>query len=395
MKEEEKVGNRVIYLDNSNTTRIDDEVIRGMEVYLKEKYGIPGGEFGHILEEEALDALEKSREIIARKINAEPEEIIFTSGDVESNNLAILGLRGLKGKKITSAIEQKSVLGPLKGLTELDGSRYEVVRLNVDGEGFVNLDQLAAEIKDAKFVSIQHSNKEIGTLQDIKTIREVCSEQGDSVVFHTDASHSFCKTEIDVKKMGVDLLTLSSNLIHGPKGIGALYVRDGVKPELKPFMYGDGRERGLWPGFIDVPSAVGFSKAVELYSEEYVGKMAKNRDYLIDELLKIEDSELNGPREKRICNNVNVSFKYIEGEALTLQANMSGLVIGTGSACYNQGLEPSHVILSIGKGYDMSHSSTRVTLSRFTTRAEVEMAGEIIRDSVEGLRKISPFAKRG
>jgi len=378
----------IIYLDNSNTTRIDDKVLKEMEIYFKEKYGIPGGEFGHILEEEALDALEKSREVIAGKINASPEEIIFTSGDVESNNLAILGLREVKGKRITSAIEQKSVLGPFKELAE-HGAKYSTINLKVDGEGFVDLEQLTDEIKDAKFVSIQQSNKEIGTLQDIKTIGEICAEK--EAVFHSDASHSFCKTEIDVKKMGVDMLTLSSNLIHGPKGIGALYVRDGVK--LKPFMYGDGREKGLWPGFIDVPSAVGFSKAVELYKEEYAVIMAKNRDYLMDELLKIEESELNGPQDKRMCNNVNVSFKYIEGEALTLQANMNGLVIGTGSACYNQGLEPSHVILSIGKGYDMSHSSTRVTLSRFTTKDEVERAGEIIRDSVEGLRKISPFAK--
>jgi cysteine desulfurase len=188
------------------------------------------------------------------------------------------------------------------------------------------------------------------------------------------------------------MLTLTSNLIHGPKGIGALYIRDGIK--IDPIMYGEARERGLRPGFIDVPSAVGFAKAVELYREEYIERMRKLSNYLMDRLLEIEYSELNGPRgDSRLCNNVNISFKHIEGEAIVLQASMFGLIVGTGSACYSQELEPSHVILSLGKGYEISHSSTRITLSRFTTKDEVERAAEILEKVIENLRKLSPFAK--
>ncbi len=380
----------MIYLDNANTTKIDDEVLKEMEIYLREKYGIPGGEFGHVFEEEALEALEKARERIAKKINASPEEIVFTSGDVESNNLAILGyLRRAekKGKIITSKIEQKSILEPFRFLSK----EFKSVYVGVDREGFLNFDELSDEIKDAVFVSVQHANKEIGTIQDIKAIGDLCEDKG--VVFHSDASHSFCKVDIDVNKINVDMLTLSSNLIHGPKGIGALYIREGVK--IDPILYGEPRERGLRPGFIDVPSAVGFAKAVELYTREDVERQKKLRDYLIDKLLEIEDSELNGARgDKRLCNNVNVSFKYVEGEAIVMQASMFGLIVGTGSACYSQELEPSHVILSLGKGYEISHSSTRITLSKFTTREEVEKASEILRSVIENLRRLSPFAKK-
>ncbi len=380
----------MIYLDNANTTRIDDEVLKEMEIYLREKYGIPGGEFGHVFEEEALEALEKARERIAKKINASPEEIVFTSGDVESNNLAILGYlkrAEKKGKIITSKIEQKSILEPFRFLSK----EFKSIYVGVDREGFLNFDELSDEIKDAVFVSVQHANKEIGTIQDIKAIGDLCEDK--DVVFHSDASHSFCKVDIDVNKINVDMLTLSSNLIHGPKGIGALYIREGVK--IDPILYGEPRERGLRPGFIDVPSAVGFAKAVELYTREDVERQKKLRDYLIDKLLEIEDSELNGARgDKRLCNNVNVSFKYVEGEAIVMQASMFGLIVGTGSACYSQELEPSHVILSLGKGYEISHSSTRITLSKFTTREEVEKASEILRNVIENLRKLSPFAKK-
>lgn len=378
----------MIYLDNSNTTKIDEEVWKKMGFYLGEKYGVLGGEFGHTFEEEALDALEESREAIVKKINANPEEIVFTSGDVESNNLAVLGYlkdEDKEAKIITSKIEQKSILEPYKALSRKGcDARY----INVDGEGFVDLEEILKE-SDATFASIQHANKEIGTLQDIKAIGDICKDNG--VVFHSDASHSFCKADIDVNKVNVDMLTLSSNLIHGPKGIGALYVRDGVK--LDSILYGEAREGGLRPGFIDVPSAVGFATAVDSYHREDVERMARFRDHLTKELLTIKDSELNGPLNNRLCNNVNVSFKHIEGEAITLQASMYGLIVETGSACYSQKLEPSYVILSLGKGYDISHSSTRIVLSKFTTKNEVEEAAEIIKDVVENLRKLSPFAR--
>ena len=383
---------KIIFLDNSNTTKIDEEVLRVMECYMTEKYGVPGGEFGHLFEEEAYEALEKSREVIAGKIKANPEEIVFTSGDLESNNLAISGYlnenraKGEKEKIVTSKIEQKSVLEPFK---MFENYGYITHYTGVDSEGFLNIEEFEEQAKNAAFASIQHSNREIGTIQDIKAIGDICGDIG--VILHSDASHSFCKTELDVNKINVDLMTLSSNLIHGPKGIGALFVREGVK--LNPILHGDFREKGIRPGFIDVPSAIGFAKAVELYRNEDIERMKRLRDYLIDKLLEIKDSELNGPRQRRLCNNVNVSFRYVEGEAIVLHANMNGLVIGTGSACYSQKLEPSHVILSLGKGYDMGHSSTRITLSRFTTEDEVEKAAEIIGEAIENLRILSPFGK--
>ncbi len=378
----------IIYLDNANSTRVDDEVIKIMEIYFREKYGIPGGEFGHKFEEEALEALEKARETIARKINANPDEIIFTSGDLESNNLAIIGtLRALKEKCgiVTSKIEQKSVLDVFK-FFERNG--YEATYVSVDREGFINLEEFEKSVKRAKFASIQFANKEIGTIQDIKAIGEICEEN--DVIFHCDASHAFCKVDIDVKKLNVDLMTLSSCLIHGPKGVSALYVKEGIK--LEPILFGDARERGIRPGFIDVAYAVGFAKAVELFKKEDINRMRNLRDYLIKKLSEIEDSELNGPLgDKRLCNNVNFSFKYVEGEAVVLNLNMKGIIVGTGSACYSPELEPSHVILALGKGYEASHSSIRMVLSKYNTKEEVEIAYKELKETINYLRSISPF----
>ncbi len=377
-------------MDNANATKVDDEVVRIMEIYFKEKYGIPGGEFGHKFEEEALEALEKAREIIARKINAYPEEIIFTSCDLESNNLAIIGtLRAMKEKCkiLTSKIEQRSVLDVFK-FFERNG--YESKYINVDREGFIKMDEFERELKGAKFASIQFANKEIGTIQDIKAISDLCKEN--NVILHCDASHAFCKVDIDVKKLDIDLMTLSSCLIHGPKGISALYIKEGTK--IEPLFFGDARERGIRPGFIDVAYAVGFAKAVELYKKEDIIRMKTLRDYMIDKLLEIEDSELNGPRgDRRLCNNVNISFKYVEGEAVVLRLSMKGIIVGTGSACYNPELEPSHVILALGKGYEASHSSIRIVLSKYNTRDEVEIACKELKETIENLRNISPFKK--
>ncbi len=378
----------VIYLDNANATKVDEEVVKVMEIYFKEKYGIPGGEFGHKFEEEALEALEKAREIIAKKINAEPNEIIFTSGDLESNNLAIFGyIRSLKNKCkiVTSKIEQRSILDVFK---YLEKNGYLAKYINVDNEGFLNLEEFERELGDAKFASIQFANKEIGTIQDMKAIVDLCKDK--NVILHCDASHAFCKVDIDVKKLDVDILTLSSTLIHGPKGISALYVKDGLK--LEPLFFGDARERGIRPGFIDVAYAVGFAKAVQLFKKEHIKTMKTLRDYMIKRLLEVKDSELNGPKgDKRLCNNVNISFKYVEGEAVVLRLSMKNVIIGTGSACYSPELEPSHVILALGKGYDASHSSLRIVLSKYNNMEEIKFACDAIIETIEDLRRISPW----
>lgn len=381
----------MIYLDNAETTMVDPIVVNVMREYMIEKYGVPRGEFGHILEDEANEAIEKAREIIASKINAKPNEIIFTSGGTESNNLAIKGVMHsyqYKEKRIiTSKIEHRSVLDVVKALSN---EGFEAIYLNVDNEGFINFESLNKEILNTRLVSIQHANQEIGTIQDIKAIGELCKEK--NVLFHCDAVQSFMKEPIDVKKMGIDLMSLSAHLIHGPKGAGALYVREGIS--LKPIILGDEREYGFRAGTPNLPGIVGFAKATELINSDDIRRIKELRDWLIKNLLNIEATKLNGPLgDKRLCNNVNISFRYVEGEAVVMHANLEGLIINTGSACYSQRLEPSHVIRAIGGTYEESHGSIRLSLSKLTTKEEVESAVEIINKAVKKLRSFSPLLK--
>lgn len=379
-------------MDNAETTRLDPAVLDFMKEFMADKYGIPAGEFGYGLEEEAGEAIEQAREKIARKINASPEEIIFTSGGTESNNIAILGAARSsyhKGKRIvTSKIEHTSVLRIMDKLTT---QGFERVLLDVDREGFVNHGDVKAKLGDARLVSVQHANQEIGTLQDVAAIGEITREKG--VLFHCDAVQSFAKERIDVQAMKVDLLSISSHLIHGPKGVGALYARDGVK--LEPVLYGDDREKGLRPGTPNVAGIVGFVKAAELMTDQDTVGMRGLRDELIESLLAISDSRLNGPRgEGRLCNNVNISFRFVEGEAILMHLDLRGLVVNTGSACYSQKLEPSHVIRAIGGTLEESHSSTRLSLSKWTTRQDVAYATETVKQVVETLRAHSPLARK-
>ncbi len=382
----------MIYLDNAETTAVEPEVAKIVLDYMVEKIGLPGGEFGHSMQEEATEAVEKARAVIAEKIGAEPSEIVFTSGATESNNLALKGVVQhqlyKKKKVVTSAIEHKSVLDTALNLRKLG---YEVEVLPVDSEGFVKLDNLQSSLNGASLASIQHANQEIGTIQDIKVIGELCREKG--VLFHTDAAQSFTKESIDVEAMNIDLMSITSHLIHGPKGVGALYVREGVA--LQPLIEGDGREKGLRAGSQNVPGIVGFAEAVKRATREDAERMRILRDRLINKLLEIEASKLNGPRgERRVCHNVNVTFKYVEGEALLLQAEMHGLVCNTGSACYSQRLEPSHVITAIGGTHEDAHGSMRLSLSKMTTQNEVDLAAEILAKVVNRLRSFSPLAKR-
>jgi len=380
-----------VYLDNMRATRVDPLVIEEMVKYMQEIYATPGGEFGHSMEEEAREALERARQKIARKIGAKPEEIIFTSGRVESNNLAIKGVAlasGKKGKVISSKIEESSVL---KSVERLGKMGFNPMLAPVDSEGFVKQDILSEMLSGAVIGSIQFVNPEIGTIQDLKTLGDIFEEKG--VIFHSDASWGFCKVDIDVRKVNVDLLTISSGLIHGPKSVGALYIREGTK--LQPLFDGAPREFGLRPGMEDIPSIVGFAKAVELITEEDIARMRKLRDKLMDLLLEIPDTKLNGPRgDKRVCNNVNVSFFGVEGETILLKASMKGLLVNTGSACYSRELLPSHVILATGGSFEQSHGSVALGLSKWTTEQEILYAKEVLEEIVKEMRSISPLYRR-
>jgi cysteine desulfurase len=380
-----------IYLDNGATTRTDPQVVKSMLPYFTEKYGNASSlhEFGR----DAKEALERAREIVANKINASPEEIIFTSGGSESDNLALKGVAYINKEKkhiITSKIEHPAVLSTCK---ELESEGFKVSYLNVDEEGFVNLEELKSLITDkTALVSIMHANNEIGVIQPIGEIAKICKKH--KVLFHTDAIQSFTKVPIDVKKQGIDLISFSSHKIHGPKGVGALFIRRGVK--IKKQIFGGHHEFDLRAGTENIPGIVGFAKAVELANKEHIAQMTKLRDKLIDEITRqIPDVKLNGSMDKRLCNNVNLSFRYIEGESLLLHLDMKGIAVSTGSACSSQSLEPSHVLMAIGLEPEIAHGSIRFTLSRYTKEQEIDYTVKNLKEVVENLRKISPLTRGG
>ncbi|MBN1156696.1 cysteine desulfurase, partial [Candidatus Woesearchaeota archaeon] len=348
-----------IYLDNGATTMTAKEVVDEMNVYFTEKYG--NASSLHSFGEEAKKALNNSREIIAKKINAEPKEIIFTSGGSESDNLALKGVAFALRKKgnhiITTSIEHPAILGTCNFLSK---HGFEITYLKVDNEGFIDLDELEKSLTDKTvLVTIMHANNEIGTIQDLARIGAICKKH--NVLFHTDAVQSFTKTDIDVKRMNIDLASFSGHKIHGPKGIGALYVRKGIK--LDKMIHGGHHEFDKRAGTENISGIAGFAKAVEISNQADVKKMTELREYFITEIIKnIKDVKLNGPEgEKRLCNNVNVSFRYIEGESILFHLDMKGIAVSTGSACSSQNLEPSHVLLAIGLPHEIAHGTIRFT----------------------------------
>lgn len=376
-----------IYFDNAATTQVDDGVLREMEPYFQEKFGNASSQ--HEKGYEAKSALEKSRRIIAKSIKAHPDEIIFTSGGTESNNLALKGLffenYPEKNHIITTKIEHDCVLNSCKWLETQGG---EVTYLDVDEEGFVNPGDVEKAITEKTFlVSVIHGNNEIGTIQDLEKIGKICKKKG--VLFHTDACQSYTKTEIDVKKMNLDLMTLNAHKIHGPKGVGALYIREGIK--IIPLSHGGGHEQNLRSGTENIPGIVGFAKAVEIMKDSDLKKMEMLRDKLIKGLLEIEKTRLNGDKEKRLVNNINVSFGNIEGEAIGGLLGDYGILTSTGSACMSHSLKSSHVLKAIGLSGLEANSSLRITISKFTTEEEVDYFLEKIKDVVKRLRKISPL----
>jgi len=379
----------MIYLDNAATTAVDEKVVEAMKPYFTEKYG--NASSVHTLGLEAKRALEQSRDVIAHAINGKSDEIIFTSGGTEANNLAINGLYFANPDKkhvITTKIEHDCVLNACKWL-ESRGMR--VTYLDVDKEGFVNLDELRKEIReDTLVVSIIHGNNEIGVIQDIGKIGKICREKG--VYFHTDACQSFTKTKINVKKQNLDLVTLNSHKIHGPKGVGALFIRREVK--ITPLLHGGGHEKNLRSGTENISGIVGFAKAVKLAKEKHVREMENLRDYLIEGLLKIENVKLNGPAgEKRLCNNINICFNNIEGEAIGGYLDAEEICSSTGSACSSKSLEPNHVLKAISLNDLEANSSIRLSLSRENSKEEIDKVLNVLPKIVEKLRKISPFAK--
>ncbi|MBU3896873.1 MAG: aminotransferase class V-fold PLP-dependent enzyme [Nanoarchaeota archaeon] len=367
-----------VYLDNGATTRVDPRVLKEMLPYFTTKFG--NASSLHQFGQEAKEGLEKARKQIANSIGAKPSEIIFTSGGTESDNLAIHGV--YKGHIITSTIEHPAILNVCKHLN------HSIIPVNE--YGFINLEKFEKAINSQSMATVMFANNEIGTIEPIKRLTEICTSKG--ILFHTDAVQAFGKIPIDVKKLNIDLMTLSSHKIYGPKGVGALYVKEGTS--VKPMLRGGGHEKNIRSGTENIPGIVGFGKATELAVKDMKKdnvKLIKMRDKIIKNLLEVPNSMLNGHPRDRLSNNVNISFDFIEGEALILHLDTRGISASTGSACSSKKLEPSHVLTAIGLRPEQAHGSLRMTLGRFNTMNEIDYTLKIVPQIVEKLRKISPF----
>jgi cysteine desulfurase len=372
---------------------MDERVLEEMKPYFFDKYAVATSEFAYRLGIEAKEALEDARNRIASKLGSAPEELVFTSGSTESSNLAVKGVaKGLAKKRrhiIVSKIEDFPVLNSAKAL-EKEG--FKVTYLDVDKHGFVDLDQLEESIReDTSLVSIQHANQEIGTIQDIKTIAEICDKH--DIIFHTDATHTFTRMPLDVRELPINLVTISPHTIHGPKGIGALYLRK--ETPIKKQLHGGFQENNLRAGLENIPGAVGFAKAVELVNEEENDLIREMRDTLIERALsEIPDTLLNGHPKTRIPQNANITFHYVEGESITLHLDMRGFAVSTGSACFSRSLEASHVIMGIGGDHERAHGSVRFAFGRYNKMRDVDAIMEAVSDVVKKLRKISPLGRK-
>jgi len=385
----------IIYMDNAAATRVDEAVFDAMKPFFFDNYAVATSEFGYSQGLEARESLNNARAQVAASLGAQTEEIIFTSGNTESSNLAIKGVvKALSGKKgrhiIVSKIEDFPVLHCAK---ELEKEGYEVDYVEVDEYGIINVEQLKKQINDETIlVSIQHGNQEIGTVQDIETIGKLCKEK--EVLFHTDATHTFMRLPLDVSKINVDLITISAHTIHGPKGIGGLYVRKGTP--IEKIMAGGFQEFNIRPGMENIPAAIGFAKAITLVTDEETRKIEKMRENIISLITEnIPNTTLNGHTDKRLPHNVNITFHYVEGESITLHLDMYGIAVSTGSACFSRSLEASHVIMAIGGDHERAHGSIRITLGRFNTEDEISTVVDTIAKVVNNLRKISPLGKEG
>lgn len=390
---------RNVYMDYSATTYVKLEVLEEMMPYFTEKFGNPSSFYG--ISRETKRAIDKAREQVASTLKCLPEEIYFTGGGSEADNWAIKGIATAHRKKgnhiITTKIEHHALLHSCEFLEKFG---YEVTYLDVDKEGFINLEELRNAITDRTIlVSIMFANNEIGTIQPIKEIGEICREK--KVLFHTDAVQAVGNVPIDVKEMNIDLLSLAGHKVYGPKGIGALYIRKGVR--IDNLIHGGAQERNRRAGTENIASIVGIGKAMEIAEnnlKEHTEKLTKLRDRLIDGLLKIPYTTLNGPRgEKRLPGNVNVRFQFIEGESILLSLDFKGVCASSGSACTSGSLDPSHVLLSIGVPHELAHGSLRLTLGEDSTEEDVDYVIEVLPPIIQRLRDMSPlwedFIKKG
>lgn len=383
---------RRVYLDHSATTPVDPEVAQLVMTYYTEKYGNPSSVHG--FGQEAKEGLEKAREQVAALIGAQPSEITFTSGGTEADNMAIFGTAEAQKKKgkhiITSAVEHHAVL---EACEYLEKNGYDLTIIPVDEEGFVNPQDVEKAIRpDTILISIMHANNEVGTIQPIAEIGKIAKEKG--VTFHVDAVQSLSKVPIDVKAMNIDLLTISSHKIYGPKGVGALYIRKGVR--LSPRVYGGGQEKKRRSGTENLPGIVGFGKACELAGERMnaeIERLKVLRDKLMDGIIeRIDYVKVNGPRgDKRLANNVNVSIQFVEGESLLLSLDMMGIAASSGSACTSGSLDPSHVLLAMGLKHEIAHGSLRFSLGKQNTEEDIDYVLEQLPKIVERLRMMSPL----
>ena len=381
-------------MDHSATTPVAPEVLDAMMPYFNIKYG--NASSLHSFGREAREALEESRVTVAGVLKAKPDEIIFTSGGTESDNLAIKGIAHRyqdKGKHIiTTSIEHPAVLEVCRALTK---AGFQVTYLPVNKEGLVELSSLESAIRDDTIlISVMHANNEIGTIQPIEEIGKLAKEK--DIFFHTDAVQSVGKIPTDVDKMGVDLLSLSAHKLYGPKGIGALYVRTGTR--LQNIIQGGGHEKNLRSGTENVPGAVGLATAAKMADEsidEEAKRLTRLRDWLAKAILdNIKEAWINGSMEKRLPGNLNFSFRYVEGESLLLFLDSKGIAASTGSACSSKKLEPSHVLRSLGLKPEECHGSLRIAMGRSNNQGQVEYVAKAIQEAVARFRAMSPLGQK-
>ncbi|HEC82831.1 MAG TPA: cysteine desulfurase NifS [Thermoplasmatales archaeon] len=380
-----------IYFDHSATTPVDEKVVEAMLEYFSEKFG--NASSLHSFGREAKSALEESREKVAKIINADASEIIFTGSGTESDNMAIKGIAFKKGKGhiITSRIEHPAVL---EACRYLEKKGFDITYLPVDKYGVVDVEKVENEIRDDTIlISIMHANNEIGTIEPIEEIGKIARKN--NIIFHTDAVQSIGKIDVDVKKMNIDMLSISSHKIYGPKGVGALYIRRGIK--IEAILHGGGHEHGLRSSTENIAGIVGFAKACEIAEKRMKNdgaRLKKMRDRIIKKTLEIEESHLTGHPEKRLPNNASFYFKGIEGESMVLMLDAKGIAVSTGSACSSKKLQPSHVLLATGIRPEDTHGSLRVTLGRSNTEEEVDYFLEVLPEVIEKLREISPLWRK-
>jgi cysteine desulfurase len=380
-----------IYLDYGATTPVDPRVVDAMIPWLREHFGNPASR-SHAWGWEAEAAVEKARGEVADLIGADPREIVWTSGATESNNLALKGAAHFyktRGKHlITVKTEHKAVLDTMR---ELERQGFEVSYLDVQEDGMLDMEVLKAAIRpDTILISVMFVNNEIGVIQDIPGIGALCREKG--IIFHVDAAQATGKVEIDLKTLPVDLMSLASHKTYGPKGIGALYVRRKPRIRLEAQMHGGGHERGMRSGTLPTHQIVGMGEAFRIAKAEMAQDNAKARalhQRLLDGLKDVEQVFLNGHAEKRVPQNLNMSFNFVEGESLIM--GIKGLAVSSGSACTSASLEPSYVLRALGRSDELAHSSLRMTIGRFTTEEEIDYAIATIRENVARLRDLSPL----